>query len=244
MKKILYAFLDGDSLEKVSEELIESDLIIDLYLDIKSGSNFGDTNPLLFQISKFYKDLEYSKLMSKSTPSFNEIFGILEFKSIDDIIYLKINRDLIKIENEEIKPELDKILNEIDAKYFEGIGGDISELLVLSNNNGNRKLDDLFSISLLNMLLDKEYRNSFFTNMSFTFDMSDNEIQIKLNSFTSNSVKEPDMSISIDDIKEKVKDAFVTDEKGDNNIYLYIIIGILLITILIGGTVLLRKKSL
>lgn len=241
-KKIFYAFLDWDSLEKVSDELIESELIIDLYLDIKSWSNFRDTNPLLFQIWKFYRDLEYSKLMSKPRPSFNETFWILELKNVDDIIYLKINRDLLKIENEEIKPELDKILDEIDAKYFEWNGWDISELLELSTKKRSRKLDELFSISLLNMLLDKEYRNSFFTNMSFAFDISDNEIQMQLNSFSSKSNKPSNISKWIDDITDKVKDTFTTDEQWNSNTVLYIIIWILVIIILAGTVVFIRNK--
>lgn len=176
--KLLYGFFDADNIKSYIDDLLDSEMIEDLYIELKGDGSISKINPILLKIKKFYHDVEYSKLMWEELKPLDEKVGILEFKSKGELLFLKINKEELNITNKDIVDDLESMFESINPKYFQWEWADISELL---KKDGLFK--DLVFIGVFNSLIDEDFVGNLFTNMSFSFDLGDDEIQLKMNAF-------------------------------------------------------------
>ena len=183
--KLLYGFFDADNIISYIDELLNSEMMEDLYIELKSNNNISKLNPILSQINKFYHNVEYSKLIGDKIRPLNEKIGILEFKSKGEILYLKINKEKLNITNKDILDALNSFFETINPEYFQWEWADISELL-----EKDSVFEDLVFLGIFNTFVDKDFVGNLFSNMSFSFDLGDNEIQLKINAFQTSEISD------------------------------------------------------
>lgn len=231
--KTLFMFLDSDNLKSMLDELTSESSLTDLYLEIKTWDNLWEINLLKHKIWIYYSTLEYNNLLWKETRSLNEKYWILELKSRDNNIYLTIDKNKILIKDIELKKELLSAFDNLSTEYFTEKWWDITPLLK------DKSFDEFFAIATFNMILNKTYRDSFFNNMTSFVDMSDNEIQLKFNSFSDNIKKGGTIDDTVDSIKETL---WISTNDWKNNI-LYIIIWVLILVIVLWWAVVIKGKK-
>ncbi len=250
--KLLYAFFDSDNIKSYIDKLMNSNMIEDLYIELKWESEISQINPILLQIKKFYHNVEYSNLIWKEIVPLNEKVGILEIKSKWDVLYLKINKDKLNINNKDILKDIESLFDSIDPKFFQWDGADIAELLSKGDTFKN-----LMFIGVFDSIIDKNFIDNLFTNMSFSFDIGNDEIQLQMNAFQSSKTsKDWDTTKAVNDSnknwekvdwKEDNRSIWNIDggRKFMNDKRTYLAFGIVLLVILtaIISTSLKRRKK-
>ncbi len=223
--KIFYSFFDSENLEKAINKMFSKENLIDLFVAVKREWffwNMWNINPLILAVNKYYKDYEYSILTWKKLKEIKWKVWFFSFYSSKWEIFLSIAKDELKINNVDIKSEIKNIFEKIDKKYFTKKWWNILEI-----TNNPKILEELFSLNTFNSVLDKDFRDEIMpNNLAFSFGIWDNEIQLKMASFS--EIKKETWVV------EKTKKIFSDFWKGvekTNNI-LYIIIWFLSLVIL------------
>lgn len=230
-EKIFYWFLDAWKLEPVIKNLVSGTwtALEDIYLEIMSNRNLWNINPISLEISQYYQDSLYRELLWKQQETFKYKWDFLNIFEKDKELYLIINKEIVQTPNLEVNKELDSFFSKIDEIYFSEEWWKLIELLWD---------DDLFSrllkIDIFNKLVNSDFLNNFFLNISLDLNLGDDIIEFSFASFWEN------FKLS----KSKDKNIFsLYDSWAWINKTIYIYLGIFILLFLWSGLFFIKRKK-